>query len=455
MEARSFIQRFVNVDIADALGIVIGSQSISIAHLTKRIKAVSVGRVATEALEGPPEAHAAEITSWLRRAAENGLFEAARVAIVVDRSATLFAQLQVPSAAAENISEVVGYELDRLFPVPPDSLYYDVLVRPVGSVGERVAVTVVAIPRNIVDAAVAAVKEAGLPVAAVTVEPAALADFAGYVGRSSGNLFSVFSRSEGREYITLAAGGMLVSSHRVHGNSSREELTAREIDMALPERSGEDAVIVATTPEATSEVALADLGWAEGLAFASTPNAQEIVAAGAALGRLGESGGAINLLPADMVQKASGLGMREVSLSIAVLFLALGLFVTSSIKDHSIASALDSELLRLTPRVNAVAEREDKNSELLGKVEGLETLGRSKVTAYLREATRLIPKNAWLTAFRFRGDRIDMDGIAKKASGLIAVLEASPYFNGVEFTAPVTKFQTDLERFSVRVRLER
>lgn len=454
MEARSLIRRFLNVDIADALGVVIGRDSVSIAHLTKRINVVSVGRVATEPLEGPAESHGALITSWLRRLSEDGSMEAARVSIVVDRSATLFAQLQIPAAAAENISDVVRYELDRLFPVAPDSIYHDILVRPVGSVGERVAVTVVAVDRQLVDEAVAAVSEAGLPVAAVTIEPAALADYAGFAGRAQGDLFAVFSQRDARQDITLASTVGLVSSHHVPADADRPALASREIDVALPERSGDTVLVVADEPASADELSLADLG-KETLAFPRTPTVGEMVASGAALARLGESMAPINVLPGEMIQKASGLGLRDLGLSAAVLSFALILFGVSAFKDSSIASALDAELLRLTPKVSAVADGEDKNRAMLESVATLETVGRSKVTTYLREATRLIPKGAWLTAFRYRGDRIDMDGIAKKASGLIAVLESSPHFRGVEFTAPVTKYQTDLERFSVRVRLEK
>ncbi len=454
MEARSFIRRVVNIDVADALGVVIGRDAVSIAHLSKRINVVSVARIATEKLEGPPEAHGAEISSWLRRFDEEGALEGARVTVVVDRGATLFAQLQVPAAAAENIGDVVRYELDRLFPVPPDSLYYDTLVRPVGSVGERVAVTVIAVPRIVVDTAVAAVSEAGLPVAAVTVEPAALVDFAAYAGKAAGDLFAICTRSAGRDILTLGSGGMLVSSHHVARDQSRAAAVARDMEISLPERSGDTPVVVAEEPAAEDELQLAGLGGGEALGFPRVPSTGEIVAAGAALARLGESAAPVNLLPAEMIRKASGLGLREMGLSAAVLLLSFGLFLATGIKERSISSSIDAELARLVPRVNAVAEREDRNREMLDRVESLELGGRSKVATYIREATRLIPDGAWLTAFRYRGDRIDMDGIAKKASGLIAVLEGSPFFEGVEFTAPVTKYQTDLERFSVRVRLE-
>ena len=55
---------------------------------------------------------------------------------------------------------------------------------------------------------------------------------------------------------------------------------------------------------------------------------------------------------------------------------------------------------------------------------------------------------------RMPGFKIEVDGISDKASDLIAILEASPYFTGVEFTAPTTKYLASQERFSLRMRLE-
>ena len=48
---------------------------------------------------------------------------------------------------------------------------------------------------------------------------------------------------------------------------------------------------------------------------------------------------------------------------------------------------------------------------------------------------------------------LEVDGIAEKASGLISLLEQSPYFTNVEFTAPTTKYLQDQERFSLRMGL--
>jgi general secretion pathway protein L len=134
--------------------------------------------------------------------------------------------------------------------------------------------------------------------------------------------------------------------------------------------------------------------------------------------------------------------------------MALVLLGSITAKNLSIDSALYSQVEELEPRVEQSLRHQEKNAEMLSTVEKLESKSRSRVLTYLKAVTDLIPPTAYLTTFRYREDRIEVDGIADKASDLIAILEASPYFAGVEFTAPTTKYLANQERFSLRMRLE-
>jgi general secretion pathway protein L len=180
----------------------------------------------------------------------------------------------------------------------------------------------------------------------------------------------------------------------------------------------------------------------------------EIVAIGAALGVIGESAQPVNLLPPAMIQSATGFGLRDIALSGGVAAMALMLLVSIGAKNLSISGALASQIEDLEPKVEQTLRRQDKNAEMLLTVEKLETKSRSRTLTYLKAVTDLIPASSYLTTFRFREDKVELDGISDKASDLIAILESSPYFTGVEFTAPTTKYLSSQERFSLRMRLE-
>ena len=65
-----------------------------------------------------------------------------------------------------------------------------------------------------------------------------------------------------------------------------------------------------------------------------------------------------------------------------------------------------------------------------------------------------MPRDAYLTTFRFRSGKIELEGFAKSASDLVPMLERSPFFKNAQFTSPVTKVQDNQERFSLATEIE-
>jgi general secretion pathway protein L len=80
--------------------------------------------------------------------------------------------------------------------------------------------------------------------------------------------------------------------------------------------------------------------------------------------------------------------------------------------------------------------------------------GRARLTDILRELTGLLPDTAYLSEFTFRERTVEITGLAPSASQLLPVIEASPMFTGVEFSAPIVAQGAGLERFRIRMRLE-
>jgi Tfp pilus assembly protein PilN len=452
VETRGLIRRIAKADFADVLGVAVRGDVVAVAHVRKRVNVVRVVEIGHHRLEGPSESRVAEASAFLRSFATRGELEPARVGVAVDRASTLMASVAIPASAAANAADAVRFELDRLIPVPSDSLHWKCTTRPLGTLGERVGVTVFASPMPAVDEAVDMVRGAGLPISSVTVEPVALADYLGFVGVP---LAAVATRSGSREFLTLCADGQVVSSHHLDRRPRPLlESALREMETVLPERSGEAPVLLRGRAVAEGEQSLAALAPPDLLPADAMVGEVEVVAIGAALSLIGESGQPVNLLPAEMIQTATGFGLRELALSGAVAAMGLLLLGTITATNLSIDGALSEQVDELEPRVEQALRREEKNSEMLATVGKLEAKSRSRVLTYLKAVTELIPQTAYLTTFRYREDKIEIDGISDKASDLIAILESSPYFTGVEFTAPTTKYLTNQERFSLRMRLE-
>jgi len=80
--------------------------------------------------------------------------------------------------------------------------------------------------------------------------------------------------------------------------------------------------------------------------------------------------------------------------------------------------------------------------------------GRARPPEILRELTGLLPDSAYLSELTFQERTVEITGLAPSAAQLLPVIEASPLFSGVEFSAPIVSQGAGLERFRIRMRLE-
>ena len=70
------------------------------------------------------------------------------------------------------------------------------------------------------------------------------------------------------------------------------------------------------------------------------------------------------------------------------------------------------------------------------------------------ELTRLVPDTAWVSGLSIEKAQVTIEGNARAPEELIPLLDGSPLFEAVSFTAPVTKLPgNDLTRFNIRLTL--
>ncbi len=460
MDAGQFLSRLAKADFADAIGISLGESDVGLAHVRKRFNNVTVMACASRPVHVPPEGRWAMIVDFIREFVEEYEIEGARVGVAVDRRDVLIGQLQLPAAAAENLDAVVGYEIDRVIPVPAEQLYLAHYARPMGTVGERIGITVLGGVRSRIDEVQQELAMAGFAPSAIMPQPVALANYYHFCtgdipehARTAG----IFHQEGDRCSMTLVQDGRMVAASRFDSGRERpEERMRREIENSLPDSATAELDCIYATDD--NEEGLRTLGGIipDGvLESRQRPGWQDSVAIGAALAELGESATKVNLLPPDLVRGEEGVGLREMALSGLVVVLAGTLAAAIGLKNLSIGSAVAGEVDRLKPAVSTVNAREESNRSALERITTLEKQRGRSVLVYLRDMTNSVPKTAYLTTFRFKGDRLEVDGIADNASGLISLLERSQYFKDVEFTAPTTKYLQSQERFSLRMGLEK
>jgi Tfp pilus assembly protein PilN len=117
---------------------------------------------------------------------------------------------------------------------------------------------------------------------------------------------------------------------------------------------------------------------------------------------------------------------------------------------------LDGEIRRLQPQVRQMERLETETNQWQTKVavlEGAQGKDARNLEA-LRELSEVLPTTAWINEFAFRGDTIEISGVADNATALVPLLEASPVFQDVALASGLTRNQEGKELFRLRAKFK-
>jgi len=138
--------------------------------------------------------------------------------------------------------------------------------------------------------------------------------------------------------------------------------------------------------------------------------------------------------------------------------LLLMVFLYPAIQLNQIERNLQSEIDLIRPEATIVGNKQALLATRLAARESLVSRknrepGKLEI---IREITRLIPDNTWVSRLNLDRDYAEIQGESGKASDLIEVLEKSEYFQNVQFGASITRnANTDMEHFEIRMDLTR
>lgn len=124
---------------------------------------------ATPLARWPAEAPSADVQARLAGAMADVEAGDRRLALLLPPARVLRRVLSLPRAAAADLHQVGAFEMDRQTPFRVEQVYYTLRVLPAAAPPGRLAVELVAVPRGILDAQLAALRTAGIAVDAVDV----------------------------------------------------------------------------------------------------------------------------------------------------------------------------------------------------------------------------------------------------------------------------------------------
>ena len=172
----------------------------------------------------------------------------------------------------------------------------------------------------------------------------------------------------------------------------------------------------------------------------------------------------LTLLPKEMKKKERPIG-KFLIIFLVSLAILVGFYQTAKdfYKYRDKLRNLDGEIKKRKPEVETIEKLQKQRESISKELSELEKIRSEEFSKIemLKELTRLLPPTAWVWNLKYNGKEIEISGFADSASDLIPLLDKSPFFDKVEFMAPVTKEKMirpegpqDKERFRIKARIE-
>ena len=473
---RETILRILNFNLADKsiwpqrnISVCVETDRVSIAYgrrLLSRIRIVEVRVYPSERGKLPqPESVASGVGAVLnqKRAATID------VALAIPKSWVMMRTVELPVAARENLSGVISFELDRLTPLSADDALYD--FRVLGENEDKIKVLIAACRADMVKPYLQALSERGINVARLTTDLTAMAFCGSYLTGAHKTLFVHLGR-DGYEACLLRGGSPVAvcnDSFQTVGPEARVGNAAHEIArMAQSAGNGYDAAttLVSVTDDAIdgetiksafpSARFLSDLDMTRLCPSGKNTN-NPFTAVGAVLESLMPKASPLNLLtkgvhPGEKTPRLVTIVLFVVISAMAVLYAIAPLQI-----EQRRLEEIDRQLGLIKPSVRSV-------EALKKEVEGLEKeiatihgfkKDRPMTLTIMKEVTAILPKTVWLTRMRITETTVDIEGYAASANEIPSKLEASPYFQKVEFVSPTFRdTRLNVDRFVIKMEIE-
>lgn len=438
------------------IGVFLRDDRLTVVALTGRDR---LAHVVVEEAEDPAATLAAELRS---RGLGGG-----RLRLGLDRRLAVVKAIELPRAAGGDLARMIGFELERHVPFPPEQTRFDWVELP-GQPDEPRRVLMVAAEARTAERPLALAAGAKRQPAALTVACHALPTLLPRVLAARRAVWA--HRHDGVADLLFLDGRTLLTSRQVAATDPAE--LARELRRSLSVVRWRDADAVWLSGLSGDDARgwRDDLTAALGVPVAAPPFAASTLPLVAALPADDQGAGllalavaaeirspTLNLLPAAARPWAPSRGQLVTAAMVTVVaLLGLSVALVHVVRIERYLGRATEEIRRLEPEARAVdglAEELARKRRVLAALASAEE-ERVPALPVLRELTEMLPAGAWLQALVMDRQGIELTGQADGASALIPLLEASSRLERAEFTSPVTKTQSK-EQFRIRAAWEK
>jgi general secretion pathway protein L len=447
----------------DSLGVYMDRDSLTLAHVRKSLSGLQVHQVTTLPYDyGKLE----DLAPVLRDTFFAWGLKSCPVSLAVSSDLAFFQRVTLPGAAAENLAQVVEYELDRFLPLPPDQLYYGFQVRE--NTGTEIHLMIAAVAKTQVAACLSLLTEATLRPVWVTIEPLAAGNaFALLGGKRMPDSWLLLHLEVDAFELTHIRSAVLQSF--LQKRDLREPAFTKDLKAAI------DGALASTpAPEVLCIYGIGgpdfnagvlqqydlDIMYPGHLALENPlpemDREKALPAVGTALSCLGKLPMDINLLPSNE-RAPIKVGKFTTTMTLLIAFLSLAVLWGGSalIYKRVVLYQVNRQVDRIAPEARQVEHLLKESRDLAKQMESMRKIGQSTdKLQILKDLTRLIPDNTWIFSLRLHKQNLEISGLSQSASELIPRLEKSGWLQKTEFASPIVTDASKLEHFKIKAEIK-
>lgn len=465
------LYRFLTFNLADEslspdrlISVSIEKGQISFAYGTRLLSRIKIKAMKRYSIEDNRYPHPGELISFLRLFISETGASRSDIALSIPKTWAVIRTVEFPISVNENLSGAISCEMDRLTPFTSEDAFYDFKVLSEDS--EMISLMLVAVKADSVRPYINVLNENGFGIERMTVDLSAIGTLCRYKGEDASEF--ILLRVDDRGYeCGLFINGLL---HEAYANeltgTDAERVkyissdvislteTARTIErspqimMLLIGNSSIKEQLESATGMSIKIVSEAKHGYQEGEGYTATAGLIE---------SLWKDAKAVNLLKRGVTKKQRPPYILTTILLLAFL-ISLVFYIIAPLRVEG------NRIEDITRQIAAKEEDVRKTEALKKEVELLSseisTINNFKDSALLtlnilKELTSILPQNAWLTGLRIKENTLEIDGYATSATELLPALDASAYFDRVEFASPTVRDRVmNSDRFRIRMQIE-
>lgn len=375
----------------------------------------------------------------------------AKVTLSIPKAWTIYRTAEFPIAVQEHISDVIGYELDRLVSLTPENAYYDFKV--VDQKNDYLKVAVAAARKDLIDSYIRIIEEKGLIVDKVTTSLSVASGLLSHLfGKHCFILLDVYK--EDYEVAALVDGAILFAhkeKYIAEGYDQQIQAMAEDVAQLRQElnEQSRDVQIVICSDDDNPETIRDRMGLSAEILHKSNiamhvpgySHEADALAAAGCLDLVSRNAVSFNLL-SQKDHKVYQPALR-VSFALAVAAALLGVMSLFAplIMEKVKINELENRIDMLRDDFRRIEPQKTELDNILYQIQTINELKNSKPPRILllKEMARIIPSSHWVSKMKLAENYIEIELQSREATSEITnVLEASPYFKNVRRIKPET-----------------